>query len=401
MPPDERPPAKAGGLHPIGAASLPPPNGGGLLSDERDPTRLNIGILAYNLDRMQPGGIDYYSFHLIKNLLDIDAKNRYFLIHGEDKELFDKDSHEDIIIGGQGAFGYVRRMIKSLGLGERVDVVHGPYTGTPFGDFKKVITVHDIIPSIQGWHDWKDQIHFKVSTPIMLSIADMIIADSHKTKKDLLDFYRIDDEKIRVVHLGVALRDRPKGTDGPGVGGKTTGGKTILFVSNMKPVKNVETLIRAFGTIAGRIPHNLVLVGMKPKYDAPYKAVKDSKMEDRVVFTGHITDDELAGLYRRSDMFVLPSTYEGFGLPVLEAMGYGVPVISSNAASLPEVVGDAGLLFDPLDFEDLAQEMLKVAESENLRTQLRAKGFERVKQFSWQKTAKETLAVYMEVCGKK
>jgi len=369
--------------------------------DKRDSARLNIGILAYNLDNMRPGGIDYYSYHLIRNLLDIDSENRYFLIHGEDKPLFDKSRHEDIIIGGKGAFGYVRRMIKSLGLGDKVDIVHGPYTGTPFGNFKKVITVHDIIPSIKGWHDRMDQIHFKVSTPIMLSIADMIIADSHKTKTDLLDFYRIDEEKIRVVHLGVALREGAKKKEVTPVGGKKIQEKTILFVSNMKPVKNVETLLKAFGMIADRIPHKLVLVGMRPKYDAPYQVIKDSKIEDRVVFTGHISDDELADLYRGSDMFVLPSTYEGFGLPVLEAMGYGVPVLSSNAASLPEVVGDAGLLFDPLDFEVLAQKMLKVAESDSLRTQLVAKGFERVKQFSWQKTAQETLAVYREVCGLK
>jgi glycosyltransferase involved in cell wall biosynthesis len=123
-------------------------------------------------------------------------------------------------------------------------------------------------------------------------------------------------------------------------------------------------------------------------------------LEDRVVFTGHISDDELACLYKGSDMFVLPSTYEGFGLPVLEAMGYGVPVISSNAASLPEVVGDAGLLFDPLDSEGLAQKMLELAGSDSLRAQLRAKGFERVKQFSWKKTAQQTLAVYKEVCGR-
>jgi glycosyltransferase involved in cell wall biosynthesis len=124
-------------------------------------------------------------------------------------------------------------------------------------------------------------------------------------------------------------------------------------------------------------------------------------LDDRVVFTGHISDDELAGLYKASDMFVLPSTYEGFGLPILEAMGYGVPVLSSNAASLPEVVGNAGLLFDPLDSDGLAQKILKVAESDNLREQLRAKGFERVKQFSWKRTAEETLAVYKEVCGRR
>ena len=350
---------------------------------------------------MRPGGIDYYSFHLIKNLLDIDRANRYFLIHGEAKTLFEGGRYEDIVIAGKGTFSYFRRMAKSLRLGEKVDIVHGPYTGTPFGDFKKVITVHDIIPSIKGWHDRKDQIHFKVSTPIMLKIADMIIADSHKTKSDLLEFYGMDEGKIRVVHLGVALRDAPTRGDNCSLERPGIKGRTILFVSNMKPVKNVETLIKAFGTIAERIPHQLVLVGMKPKYDKPYELIKQYKLEDRVVFTGHISDDELAGLYKASDMFVLPSTYEGFGLPILEAMGYGVPVLSSNAASLPEVVGDAGLLFDPLDSDGLAQKILNVAESDNLREQLRAKGFERVKQFSWKKTAQETLAVYKEVCGRR
>ena len=372
-----------------------------MLSEGQDTAPLRIGILAYNLDNMSPGGIDYYSFHLIRNLLDIDRANRYFLIHGEQKTLFEGKRYEDILLSGKGAFGYVRRMARSFRLGEKVDIVHGPYTGTPFGNFKKVITVHDIIPSIQGWHDRKDQIHFKVSTPIMLKIADMLIADSHKTKSDLLEFYRIDEEKIRVVHLGVALRDMTAMADRGSLERLGVKGRTILFVSNMKPVKNVETLIKAFGTVADKIPHQLVLVGMKPKYEAPYEMVKRYKLEDRVLFTGHVSDDELAGLYKASEMFVLPSTYEGFGLPVLEAMGYGVPVISSNAASLPEVVGDAGLLFDPLDSEGLAQKILDVAEKDDLRARLRANGFERVKQFSWKKTAEETLAVYKEVCGRK
>jgi len=369
--------------------------------EEREPAPLRIGILAYNLDDMRPGGIDYYSYHLIKNLLDIDRANRYFLIHGESKTLFEGRRYEDIVIAGKGTLSYFRRMAKSLRLGEKVDIVHGPYTGTPFGDFKKVITVHDIIPSIRGWHDRKDQIHFKVSTPIMLKIADMIIADSHKTKADLVEFYGIDEEKIRVVHLGVALTEGSPPGDGRALERLGIKGPTILFVSNMKPVKNVETLIKAFGTVADRIPHQLVLVGMKPKYEKPYELIKQFKLEDRVVFTGHISDDELAWLYKGSDMFVLPSTYEGFGLPVLEAMGYGVPVISSNAASLPEVVGDAGLLFDPLDSEGLAQKMLEVAGSDSLRAQLRAKGFERIKQFSWKRTAEQTLAVYKEVCGRR
>ena len=362
---------------------------------------LRIGILAYNLDDMRPGGIDYYSFHLISNLLEVDTRNKYFLIHGQDKRLFEGKSYGDILLPGKGAFGYMSRLTKSLRLGEKLDVVHGPYTGTPFGKFKKVITVHDIIPSIRGWHDRKDQVHFKVSTPIMLKMADMIISDSLKTKDDLLKYYRIEEEKIRVVHLGVALRDTSTAADRGALERLGVKVRTILFVSNMKPVKNVETLIKAFGTVADRIPHQLVLVGMKPKYETPYDMVKRYKLEDRVLFTGHVTDDELAGLYKASDMFVLPSTYEGFGLPVLEAMGYDVPVLSSNAASLPEVVGDAGLLFDPLDADGLAQKILEVAGDESLRDRLREKGRQRVKQFSWRKCAEETLAVYEEACGRR
>jgi glycosyltransferase involved in cell wall biosynthesis len=169
----------------------------------------------------------------------------------------------------------------------------------------------------------------------------------------------------------------------------------------MKPVKNVETLIRAFGEIADRIPHQLVLVGLKPKYEAPYDMIKKYKLKDRVVFTGHITDEELAALYSNSDLFVLPSHYEGFGITVLEAMGYGVPVISSNAASLPEVVGDAGVLVDPLAHDKISESMLDILNDDNRRDKMVKKGLEWVKQFTWEKTARETLAVYEEVCGRK
>jgi glycosyltransferase involved in cell wall biosynthesis len=362
---------------------------------------LNIGYLAYPLDDLRPGGIEFYTYHLIKNLIEIDTRNKYFLIHGEDKKLFEGKNVEDIIIKGGGKLTYFSRMLKSFKLGQKVDLVHGPYTGTPFGNFKKVITVHDIIPSIQGWHDRVDQIHFKISTPIMIKMADMLISDSIKTKNDLIEFYGVDEDKIRVVYLGAVLKGSKGAVDPALMKRLGIKGRTILFVSNMKPVKNVETLIRAFGEIADRIPHQLVLVGLKPKYEAPYDMIKKYKLKDRVVFTGHITDEELAALYSNSDLFVLPSHYEGFGITVLEAMGYGVPVISSNAASLPEVVGDAGVLVDPLAHDKISESMLDILNDDNRRDKMVKKGLEWVKQFTWEKTARETLAVYEEVCGRK
>jgi len=162
----------------------------------------------------------------------------------------------------------------------------------------------------------------------------------------------------------------------------------------------VLNTLKAFSLVVNEIPHKLIIVGSKDSglpIEEEINEVLEKIPSDRVIFTGKLSDEEIIELYNKSEFFVFPSLYEGFGFPPLEAIACGCPVIVSNVSSLPETVGYAGLFVDPYNPEDIANKMVLLAGSENLRNELREKGFERVKNFSWDKAAKEHVDVFKEV----
>lgn len=177
--------------------------------------------------------------------------------------------------------------------------------------------------------------------------------------------------------------------------------KFILHVGSLNPRKNLSRLIEAYARLHEVIldEYQLVIVGKRIwKTDEIFTKVKQLGLENKFVFTGFVNDDDLPLLMNAADLLVFPSLYEGFGIPPLEAMACGTPVTASNTSSIPEVVADAALLFDPYNVEEMSAAMYKVLTDEQLQGKLRQKGFERVRQFSWEKAARETLAVYEEVC---
>ena len=170
-----------------------------------------------------------------------------------------------------------------------------------------------------------------------------------------------------------------------------TGERFILCVGNLQPRKNLHTLIDAYVRLrrADATRHKLVLVGKKAwLYDDIFAAARASGYAEEIVFTGYVPDDDLVALYNAADLFVYPSIFEGFGLPPLEAMACGTPVIASNTSSLPEVLGDAALIVDPLDLERLACTMLTVLQDTELCAGLSVRGRKRTDAFSWQATAR-------------
>jgi glycosyltransferase involved in cell wall biosynthesis len=177
----------------------------------------------------------------------------------------------------------------------------------------------------------------------------------------------------------------------------------ILFVGTLEPRKNVQTLLQAFAQIIAETPQDdlmLVIAGGKGWGGEDYMSTVDTlKLHDHVRFAGFVEDDHLPALYRSALLFVYPSLYEGFGLPVLEAMACGTPVITSNRASLPEVAGDAALLVDPTRPEALAAAMTSIMNDGKLRQALRAKGLARARTFTWDAVAQQTVAIYRAVGG--
>lgn len=289
---------------------------------------------------------------------------------------------------------------------ERVDLVHVPYFGPPWVRLRPlVVTVHDLL--MLALPDYRPSLAFKLyiwAAVRALPRADRVIADSNWTRQDILRFAKVPPDRVEVVPLGVdpafgagvtperveAVRRR-YGLDRP----------YILYLGGFDRRKQVSRLIRVFGRVPG--PWLLALGGRLPPPGPIFPdirpAIRQAGIEGRVRLLGPVPDDERPALYAGADLFVYPSVYEGFGLPPLEAMACGTPVVCSNRTALPEVVGDAALLVDPEDDESLLAGILKLLKDPDLRAELRARGPEQARQFSWQKTAEATFWAYLRALG--
>jgi glycosyltransferase involved in cell wall biosynthesis len=231
--------------------------------------------------------------------------------------------------------------------------------------------------------------------PLVLKRADAILTISASSKKDIVSCYKIDEDKVHVIPLGV---DRRFVADVSGESDftRTLPERYILNVGTLEARKNLPRLLEAFAIARKKGLDRKLLIGGARGWRLSNLAgiVEKHSLGQDVQFLGFVEDANLPLLYRRADCFVYPSIYEGFGMPILEAMACGTPVITSNCSSMPEVAGDAALLVDPLDVEALATKMLELAADKDLHASLRARGIERAGRFSWEKTARETMAVY-------
>lgn len=234
--------------------------------------------------------------------------------------------------------------------------------------------------------------------PLTLRAARHIHTLSENTKRDVIRLTRVPPERITVIPPGIHTRFRAL-EDSSLVENLRDHlklpGRYYLFVSTLEPRKGIDTLLEAYAGIAGQVSEQLVIVGKRGwYYQKLFDLVRTLNLEARVQFSDYLPEDDLPVVYNLATAFVFPSRYEGFGLPPLEAMACGTPVISSNAASLPEAIADAGILLAPNDIEGFARAMREVAENKALQNELRGKGLERAKFFSWERAAKEMAACY-------
>jgi len=269
---------------------------------------------------------------------------------------------------------------------------------------RSVVTIHDLgYLHFPRAHRLLDRLYLDLSTRFNARAAAHIIADSQATKRDLVERYGVEPSKISVIYPGYdeeafqPLREREA------IEAVKTrygiAGDYILFVGTIQPRKNLVRLMEAFSLLKRQAADlQLVIAGKKGwLYEAIFRRVEELGLEGQVVFTGYVADEDLPALFSGARLFVFPSLYEGFGLPVLEAMACGVPVVCSNASSLPEVADDAALLFDPLDVVGMAAAMERVLGDERLRAKLVERGLKRARGFSWEKCARQTLAVLESV----
>jgi len=266
-----------------------------------------------------------------------------------------------------------------------------------------IVTIHDISSILfPQWHTrytrrWvKDRIHLAKEK------AHKIIVDSVHTKKDLVRTLDVSEDSITVIYGGVGEQFQPIKNQGVLNQIKkryNIKDKYLLFLGTLEPRKNIPGLIRAFHKIKNRFPdYQLVIAGKRGwKFQEIFKTVGELRLEDKVIFTGYLPGEDTPLLYSGAQAFVYPTLYEGFGFPPLEAMASGIPVITSNLSSLPEVVGEAGILIDPNNIDELSRTIESVLCDENLRKGLREKGLRQAAKFSWKRCAQETLKIYQEV----
>lgn len=293
------------------------------------------------------------------------------------------------------------------------DLVHYPYfepffLSIPFTQKQRlVITVHDLTPLVFP-NQFKKGLRGKIKWEIqkkLLSRADAIITDSNSSKKDIINFAKVDSSKIHVIYLAAGEEFKQIQTDLVEKMKKKYDlpEKFVLYVGDVTWNKNLPNLIKA----VEKTGFALVMVGktlIDKNFDKSNPWNKDLvevqsmiSNNKKIKVLGYVSTDDLVALYNAAQVFVMPSIYEGFGLPVLEAMSCGCPVVTSKKGSLPEVAGDAAIYVNPDSIDEIAEEVGKLLKNDELRGKLSNKGLEQAKKFSWEKTARETVDVYKKV----
>jgi glycosyltransferase involved in cell wall biosynthesis len=368
---------------------------------------MELGVTAEALI-FKGTGLNTYSLNLIEHLSKIPTLSISLIVYDPDS----KYSTLKRIIISNPFIKFSRLYLWHPYLTTRLnskkyplDIIHSLNAGPSFFKLKNqkyVITIHDLIPLIYPkTRQSMVSMSYKFLFPRTLENADKIIAVSNSTKSDLIKYFNVSAEKIEVIHEAADERFKPLTDDEV----RKVKQKYhldfpfILYVGGLTPYKNLITLVKAFYKLKIEgINHKLVIAGTKRwRYKELFDFIDHLHLQDDIIFTGYVPDEDLPSMYNAAELFIYPSLYEGFGLPPLEAMACGCPVIASNASSIPEVVGDAGILFDPYDVNKLADHIFEVLSDDLLRANLSKKGLDRAKQFTWDRCALETFKVYQKM----
>ena len=286
---------------------------------------------------------------------------------------------------------------------DSLDVFHSTWSMPVFHPKRCILTLHGLASYLFPSNFTKSyKLYWNLTAKRNYKKAARYIAISQSTKQDFIEYMDIPEDKIDVVHHGVDTNFFSKIDDDNQLNrlkkSYSLPNRFILFVSAIIPIKNLVTLIKSYDDLINHKEFSdigLVIAGSRGWNCEPvFETVNQLKLEDKVIFTGYFPQEDLPALYSSAELFVLPSYYEGFGIPVLEAFACGTPVITSNTSCLPEIAGNAAMLMDPYNQDDLTEAMKKVLSDKILQKTMIEKGLERVKKFSWRKTAEKTIKVY-------
>jgi glycosyltransferase involved in cell wall biosynthesis len=362
-----------------------------------------VALIAYGLDRA-PGGIGRYTRELRRALRDIGVP--LTTLHAG-RASGERDTLELPAAGRLPALLTIGQVeIAILARRHRLRLVHDPTGTAPLAlvDAHRVVTIHDAIPYVHGeTSTLLDRAIQRAWLPSMARRVDRVVTDSENSKQDLVRHLRLDPEQVTVIPPGVgpAFRPVPSVEAEPILRRYGIRSPYLLCVGSIEARKNLSRLLEAFAEVHASAPEwSLAVVGARKwKFGPVLETLDRLRLGDAIRFTGYVDDRDLPALYGGAGAFVFPSLYEGFGLPVIEAMACGTPVITSTSSSLPEVAGSAALLVDPRDVTALAEAMYRVLMDDALAGRLREDGINRARRFTWDRTGHATVDLYERLLG--
>ena len=372
---------------------------------------MRIGYLTYGLDRT-PTGIGRYAVELLRALAQHPARPEIMLLATEREDPHGLWQQFEtchlrgcmllpaLMTAGNLALNYAARKYQ-------FDLIHDPNGVAPFlvpySKTKHVVTLHDAFAYVYpNQHNRLDVWRYRWMLPHAVRKADYVFTDSHHSAADLGRYLDIAAAKLEIVYCGIGDHFTPVADSAERVAVLKHYNITqpyILYVGGLNARKNIQRLFEAFAMLRQEFAGLKLVIGGKRQWqnaemDAAFERLN---LADAVHFTGYLDDAHLPAIYSAAAAFVFPSLYEGFGIPVLEAMACGTPVITSNVSSLPEVVGDAALLIDPYDVPALAETIKRVLTDTTLREELQRRGKLQAAQFTWQQAAHSAYAAYEHV----
>jgi len=385
------------------------------------PKRIGIDARFYGT---KAKGLGRYTQEIVDNIIKLDTVNEYRIFLRPENFLEFKCDGVRVkkILADVPWYSWREQLVMPrLLIKEKLSLVHFPHFNVPLiygGEF--VVTIHDLIltkfPTVRATTlspalYWLKNLLYRLVIWSAAWRARKIIAVSEFTKRDIVKTLRVRPDKISVTYEGVANLAKNRDTLFDLSDDKTTllryniNRPFLLYVGNAYPHKNLERLFEVFSRLRHQFGDKLqlVLVGKEDyfyerlKQAAGERGLLTAAGESPVVWTGYVTDEELEILFKHALVYVFPSLYEGFGLPPLEAMAKGCPVASSNSSSLPEILGRAAVYFNPTDLADMVDKISSVIKDDRLRRDLRQRGYEQVKRFSWWECARATFEVYKNV----
>ncbi|MCL5411972.1 MAG: glycosyltransferase family 4 protein [Patescibacteria group bacterium] len=352
----------------------------------------------------QKAGTGYYIYGLLLGLDQIDRENEYYLYANQEFEIeLNNLKIQKKIIKIPSIFWHLFTIFDIFS--NRLDLYHSTHSWIipSIIGVKTVTTIHDASSILFGdTHSLKIKTIARLLFKFGAARTRMILTPSYAAKKDIVEITKIPEKKVVVTYEAVDDNYKPSSQDEvikirqkyqlpEGF---------ILYNATLEPRKNAVRLIRAYHQIRKKygVENALVMVGKKGwLYEEIFGLVKSLGLEKDIIFTGWVSDQDLPAIYTAASLLAYPSLFEGFGLSILKAFACGTPVVTSNVSSFPEVAGDAAILVDPCDTNALAEALWRIISDKKLTKELRQKGLDQVKKFSWEKMAKETLEVYKEV----